>query len=116
MWVMGRTSRTCRASSIPEMKGIRILVSSRSGSGRECRLHTLSGEEYADSSPLSEYESRLAGQGFHRIHKTCLVRLSYIQDIFPWNNNSFALRVRGASTPLPIGRDRVKELRRRLNI
>ena len=28
----------------------------------------------------------------------------------------FALRVRGASTPLPIGRDRVKELRRRLNI
>ena len=86
------------------------------GSGRGCRLHTLSGEEYADSSPLSEYESRLAGQGFYRIHKTCLVRLSYIQDIFPWNNNSFALRVRGSSSPLPIGRDRVKELRRRLNI
>ena len=86
------------------------------GSGRGCRLHTLSGEEYADGSPLSEYESRLGGRGFYRIHKTCLVRLSYIQDIFPWNNNSFALRVRGSSSPLPIGRERVKELRRRLNI
>ncbi len=86
------------------------------GSGRGCRLHTLSGEEYAGSSPMSEYESRLDGRGFYRIHKTCLVRLSYIQDIFPWNNNSFALRVRGSSSPLPIGRDRVKELRRRLNI
>ena len=86
------------------------------GSGRGCRLHTLSGEEYADSSPLSEYESRLNGQGFYRIHKTCLVRLKYIQDIFPWNNSSFALRVRGSSSPLPIGRDRVKELRRRLHI
>ena len=75
------------------------------GSGRGCRLHT-----------MSEYESRLDGRGFYRIHKTCLVRLSYIQDIFPWNNNSFALRVRGSSSPLPIGRDRVKELRRRLNI
>lgn len=86
------------------------------GSGRGCRLHTLSGEEYADNSPMSEYESRLGGQGFFRIHKTCLVRLSYVQDIFPWTNNSFALRVRGSSTPLPIGRDRAKELRRRLNI
>lgn len=86
------------------------------GSGRGCRLHTLTGEEYAGSSSLSEYEGRLSSQGFYRIHKTCLVRLKYIQDIFPWNNSSFALRVRGTSSPLPIGRDRVKELRRRLNI
>ena len=55
-------------------------------------------------------------QGFYRIHKTCLVHLKYIQDIFPWNNSSFALRVRGSSDSLPIGRDRVKELRRRLHI
>ena len=86
------------------------------GSGRGCLVHTLSGERYADNSTMSEYESRLDGQGFYRIHKTCLVQLKYIQDIFPWNNSSFALRVKGSATPLPIGRDRVKELRRRLNI
>ena len=85
------------------------------GSGRGCRIHTLSGEEYPDNSPMSEYESRLVAQGFYRIHKTCLVQLSHIQDIFPWNNSSFALRVRGSSAALPIGRDRVKELRRHLN-
>ena len=86
------------------------------GSGRGCVLHTLTGEAYNDSTPMSDYESRLADQGFYRTHKTCLVQLKYIQDIFPWNNSSFALRVRGSSTVLPIGRDRVKELRRRLNI
>lgn len=86
------------------------------GSGRGCLLHTLSGEAYTDNSPMSEYENRLSGKGFYRIHKTCLVRLKYIQDIFPWNNSGFALRVKGSSSPLPIGRDRVKELRRRLNI
>ena len=32
MFVAGRTSRTCRASSMPEMKGMRMSVSSRSGS------------------------------------------------------------------------------------
>ena len=67
------------------------------GSGRGCVLHTLSGKEYTDNVSLSEYESRLSGQGFYRIHKTCLVQLKYIQDIFPWNNSSFALRVRGDS-------------------
>ena len=86
------------------------------GSGRGCVLHTLTGEKYSDNSPMSEYESRLSGHGFCRIHKTCLVQLKYVQDIFPWNNSSFALRVRGSSSPLPIGRDRVKELRRRLSI
>lgn len=57
-----------------------------------------------------------AAGGFFRIHKTCLVQLKYVQDIFHWNNNSMALRVRGSAVPLPIGRDRVKELRRRIDI
>lgn len=86
------------------------------GSGHGCVLHTLSGERYSDSSSLSDYESRLSSQGFYRTHKTCLVQLKYISDIFPWNGNSFAFRVRGSSEVLPIGRDKVKELRRRLNI
>lgn len=86
------------------------------GSGRGCVLHTLSGEQYSDNSSLSDYENRLSSRGFYRTHKTCLVQLRYISDIFPWNGSSFAFRVRGSSTVLPIGRDKVKELRRRLNI
>lgn len=86
------------------------------GSGRGCVLHTLPGEQYSDSSSMSDYENRLAPYGFYRTHKTCLVQLKYITDIFPWNGSSFAFRVRGSSAVLPIGRDRVKELRRRLNI
>lgn len=86
------------------------------GSGRGCVIHTVSGEKYSDNTPMSEYEEKLGDKGFYRIHKTCLVQLDYIQDIFPWNNSSFALRVRNSQEALPIGRDRVKELRRRLNI
>lgn len=86
------------------------------GSGRGCLIHTLSGETYPDNSPMSDYENRLTGQGFYRIHKTCLVQLKHIQDIFPWTNNGFALRTKGSPAPLPIGRERIKELRRRLNI
>ena len=86
------------------------------GVGRGCILHTLGGKSYNGSTSLSEYETRLGTQEFYRIHKTCLVQLRYIESIFPWSSNGFALRVRGSSTVLPIGRDRVRELRRLLSI
>ena len=86
------------------------------GAGRGCVVHTLTGSAFPDTTSMSEYESKLEAAGFFRIHKTCLVQLKYIQDIFPWSNNGFALHMRGFSESLPIGRDRVKELRRRLNI
>lgn len=86
------------------------------GAGRGVVLHTLGRETYSDSSSLAEYEARLKDRGFYRIHRTCLVQLNYIQDIFPWSGSSFALRMRGSEAVLSIGRDRIKELRKRLHI
>lgn len=86
------------------------------GVGRGCVIHTISGKTYNDSTSLGEYEDRLAGQAFYRIHKTCLVQLRYVESIFPWTGSGFALRVHGTDSVLPIGRERVRELRRRLNI
>ena len=86
------------------------------GAGRGCLIHTLGGEQFADSTSLGEYERRLSSHGFYRCHKTCLVQLKYIQDIFPWGNSSFAFHVKGSSDVLPIGRDRVKGLHLRLHI
>lgn len=86
------------------------------GSGKSCVIHTLTGESYTDNQTLAAYANRLSAQGFYRTHKTCLVNLKYIQDIFPWNNSSFALRVRGSTAKLPIGRDKIKGLREYLHI
>ena len=44
------------------------------------------------------------------------MHLKYVESIFPWSSNGFALRVRGENTVLPISRDRVRELRRLLDI
>ena len=92
-----------------------ILYIETDGSGRGCILHTLE-ERYNDNTTLGEYESRLSPYGFYRIHKTCLVQLKHIQDIFSWTNNGFALRMQGRSDILPIGRERLKGLRQRLEI
>lgn len=86
------------------------------GAGKRCVIHTVSGESYDDSTSLGVYEERLRNKRFYRIHKTCLVHLKYVQDIFPWSGSDFALRVRGSNTELPIGRDRLKGLRASLHI
>lgn len=90
-----------------------ILYIETDGSGRSCILHTATGD-FTDNSTLSDYERRLESCGFYRIHKTCLVQTRYIQDIFPWNNSSFALRLQGVANILPIGRNRINGLRSRL--
>ena len=86
------------------------------GSGKRCIIHTLSGDEYSDNTALGVYEERLRSRRFYRIHKTCLVHLKYVQDIFPWSGSDFALRVRGSAAELPIGRERLKGLRANLHI
>ena len=86
------------------------------GAGKRCVIHTVSGKSYDDSTSLGVYEERLRNKRVYRIHKTCLVHLKYVQDIFPWSGSDFALRVRGSNTELPIGRDRLKGLRASLHI
>lgn len=92
-----------------------ILYIETDGSGRSCILHTTNGD-FTDSTTLSDYEKRLEPSGFYRIHKTCLVQIRYIQDIFPWHNSGFALRLQGVTEVLPIGRNRINGLRNRLKI
>ena len=82
-------------------------------SGRHCIIHT-SGGTYSSTHTLSEYDAKLSPYGFFRIHKTCLVQLRLIQDIFPWSSNGFALHMHGFSQVLPISRDRIKPLRQKL--
>ena len=45
-----------------------------------------------------------------------MVQTRYIQDIFPWNNSSFALRLQGVADVLPIGRNRINGLKSHLKI
>ncbi len=85
------------------------------GTGRHCILHTKT-DSFTTSSSLTEYETKLQPMGFFRIHKTCLVQLKKVNDIFPWTNNGFGLHMEGSDTVLPIGREQMKRLRQLLNL
>lgn len=92
-----------------------IVYIETSSSGRHCVIHTEE-KDYTTTHSLSGFETKLSPYGFFRIHKTCIVQLSRIQDIFPWSNNGFALHMQGFNAVLPIGRDRIKPLREKFKL
>jgi len=78
---------------------------------RGCKIHTDT-HEYCDSHTLGEYEKRLESQGFFRIHKSYLVKLDKVKEVFPWGNNSFCLHMQGYEKEmLPISREKTKTLK-----
>lgn len=84
--------------------------------GRGCIIHTASGD-YTENQLLGEFEKRLVPHGFFRIHKSYLVNLNYISEMFPWANNSLALKMQGfEQNILPVGREKVKNLRQLLGV
>lgn len=83
---------------------------------RSCVIHTKNGD-LTESLSIGEYEKKLSGNRFFRIHKSYLVNLEQIQEIFPWHNNSFALKMLGSENKiLPVSREKIRELRQILKI
>ncbi|MEY8337611.1 LytTR family DNA-binding domain-containing protein [Lachnospiraceae bacterium 62-35] len=81
---------------------------------RGCLIHTL-GDEYFEGKSIGEYEKRLDAFHFFRIHKSYLINLDQVREVFPWGNNSFALKMRGyEQNILPVGREKTKILRQLL--
>ena len=85
-------------------------------SGRGCLIHTVQ-QDYMENLLIGEYEKRLTSYGFCRIHKSFLVNLSYISEMFPWANNSLALKMQGfEQNILPVSREKLKLLRQLIGI
>ena len=81
---------------------------------RGCMIHT-ENDEFYESKFLGEYEKQLSGMRFFRIHKSYLVNLDKIREVFPWGYNSFSLKMRGyEGNILPISREKIKVLRKLL--
>jgi two-component system, LytTR family, response regulator len=77
----------------------------------------LNGREHVVDYTLSELESRLDVRRFARIHRSTLVNISLVHELFPAVDGGVLVRLKDdAKTELSVARDRVRELKDRLGI
>lgn len=81
---------------------------------RGCIIHT-GGNDYFDGKSIGEFEKRLEGERFFRCHKSYLINLDKVREVFPWGNNSLGLKMQGfEEDTLSVGREKTKVLRQLL--
>ncbi len=82
--------------------------------GRYATIYTES-EQFATSFTLQELESRLSQQQFFRTHRAYVVNLAKTAELVPWFKGSVHLIMQDQRrTEVPVSRNVVKELKRRL--
>ncbi|MFF2530582.1 LytR/AlgR family response regulator transcription factor [Brevibacillus sp. NPDC058079] len=82
--------------------------------GRHASIYT-AGEQYATTFTLQELESRLSRQQFFRTHRAFIVNLSKTAELVPWFKGSIHLVMQDhRKTEVPVSRNVVKELKKRL--
>ena len=81
---------------------------------RGCKIYTVNGE-YCENKAIGEYEKKLDPNQFFLIHKSIIINLDKVREVFPWGSNSFSLRMKGYEDQiLPIARDKTKILKQHL--
>jgi two-component system LytT family response regulator len=67
-------------------------------------VHQLSGKRHLVHKPLKEWEARLPGNFFLRIHRSTIVNMEHVERMEPWSNYSYLVYLRGVNQPLSMSR------------
>lgn len=78
---------------------------------RGCLIHTTE-REYFEGKGIGDFEKKLEGRNFFRCHKSYLINLEKVREIFPWGNNSLGIKMEGYErTVIPAGREKTRMLK-----
>ncbi|RAK18944.1 LytTR family two component transcriptional regulator [Anoxybacillus vitaminiphilus] len=71
---------------------------------------------YHTKVPLKELEQKLKDNLFFRTHKSYLVNIEKVEQLTPWFNGAYQLTLTGVSDKIPVSRNYVKLLRKKLEL
>ncbi|SKC41539.1 LytR/AlgR family response regulator transcription factor [Maledivibacter halophilus] len=81
----------------------------------EIIVHTKRGT-YGCNYTLKELEDRFKENNLIRTHKSYIVNIDFIDEIIPWFNYTYKIKLKGEETEIPVSRNYLKKFKRRLSI
>jgi len=73
-------------------------------------------QRYELHATMAQLEARFLTDGFFRSHRSFLVNLSMVEEMIPWFNNTYVLKLTGQEEEIPVSRSRVKALKEHYQI
>jgi two-component system, LytTR family, response regulator len=103
---------------VSDAGGARFLkvqaIKSIVAAGPYSELFTSDGRKWMLLAPIKNWEDRLPGAQFVRIHRSCIVNLDYVERVEALGGNSYQVFLRDQAAPLPISRRYLLALKNRL--
>ena len=85
--------------------------------GEKLTFAATGAKSYILESTIAELEAKLDPQRFVRVHRSTIVNLDYVQELFSYFAGKMLVRLKDEKkTEITVARERVKELRERLGI
>ncbi|MBZ4682854.1 MAG: two-component system, LytTR family, response regulator [Fusobacteriaceae bacterium] len=82
---------------------------------RECKIHTKY-NVYIAKSKISDLEEKLPLNKFFRTHRSYIVNLEKIEEIIPWFNNTYSLKIKDSDKEILVSRNNIKEFKIIMNM
>lgn len=72
--------------------------------------------EYTVKASIKEFEKNLNQNLFFKTHRSYIVNISKINEIIPWFNNTYKLKLNDINSDVPVSRSKIKDFRIIMNI
>lgn len=82
---------------------------------RETAVFTKDGE-YIVKNSITEFEKNVQSNNFFKTHRSYIVNTSKIEEIIPWFNNTYKLKLKDIKIEIPVSRSKIKEFRTIMHI
>jgi len=82
---------------------------------RSLTVETVKGK-FIITGTLNEFEETLPKDIFIRVHRSYLININYIEEIIPWFNSTFKVKLIGSDMEIPVSRNQTQDFKRRMSI
>lgn len=73
-------------------------------------------EQYIANMAISSFCDKLPKEKFFRSHRAYIVNIDKIEEIIPWFNNTYKLKLQGLDIEVPVSRSNIKKFKRIMRI
>ncbi|PAB59504.1 LytR/AlgR family response regulator transcription factor [Anaeromicrobium sediminis] len=84
-------------------------------SERETKVYTKD-NVYMAKDKISTFIGKLPKENFFRSHRSYIINLDKIEEIIPWFNNTYNVRLQHMNVDIPVSRNNMKNFKRILNL